>query len=413
MTTLPQQISINQFLADGVTLDYTYNFLIPLNTDISVYITLPDATPSPSSDKQVLDLDYTVTGMGNVSGGVVTFLVAPVLGATVTLARDIQFEITTNFSAAQTISGVNLDRAFQRVTLMCQQLGSDYALRGLQYFINAVIPTNPENEATSVTNLPTLQDNQIWMGTDSLNVIAVTLEDPPDVSTLRSELASEVQNSDGASLIGYYDEYFNQPGTLAAFLNALPAYITDVVSGIIPTTGFQTGDRKPSWNPNAGAGWILEQNGTIGNTLSGASILADPTAQALFEMFWTVYGDSTCPVLPGGRGASANADWLADKTIGLPNVDGTAIVNYANTYVAGTTFGVNEVTLDANQMPAHTHDIGFSTWDYLANPTINKLAGGRGNVAASSFAWTTTSAGGSLPHENRQPSTACYIHIKL
>lgn len=410
MTTLPQQVTINQYIADGITSAYTYNFLILQSTDIAVYLTPPNEPPNPTADKKVLSTDYTVTGEGNVNGGLITFLVAPELGSVVTLARDIQFEITTNFAVAQTISGVNLDNAFQRITLMCQQLGSDYALRGLQYFINAIIPTNPENVATTITELPVLNQGEIWQGTDTNNVIAVTLEEDIDVSTLRSELASEVQNADGARLIGYYDEYFNVSNTLAEFLNGLPPYILDVVASTPAAAGFQTGDRKPSWNATPLAGWILEQNGTIGSATSGASIIADSTAQALFEMFWNGYSDAICPV-SGGRGANATADWVANKRISLPSVNGTAIVNYFGTYTPGTLFGSNTVTLDITTMPAHSHDYSVTLKPPAVGATNFPTYGA--GVSNGFYGTNTGTIGGGLPHENRQPSQPCYIHIKL
>lgn len=411
MTTLPQQVTINQYEGDGVTDTFTYNFLILLNTDISVYVT-PAATPAnPTSDILTLNVDYEVTGVGNESGGTIVFTVAPTLGSVVTLARDIQFEITTNFANAQTISGVNLDLAFQRVVLMCQQLGSDYALRGLQYFINTVIPTNPSNVATTVTSLPTLDANQIWIGSDTLNVTAVTLEENIDVSVLRSQLAIEAQNNDGARLIGYYDEYFNAPGTLAAFLNGLPTYIEDVVTGLIPATGFQTGDMKPSWNATPLAGWLLYQDGSIGSAASTATRLRSADAQPLFELLWNNYDDTICPVSTG-RGANATADFVANKNIDLPIGDGRAFVNASGTYTPGEAFGADTVTLDATQMPSHSHDISFNTNASTATPTANRIAYGTTSTA-STFASTTGLAGGGLAHNNLQPSNGCYWHIKL
>lgn len=412
MTTLPQQVTINQYEADGITDTYTYSYLILLNTDIAVYITPPATPANPTTDLQTLNTDYEVTGVGNENGGTVIFNSVPVQGSIITLSRDIQFEITTNFSNAQTISGVNLDLAFQRVVLMCQQLGSDYALRGLQYFINTVIPTNPENVATTVNLLPTLDANQIWMGTNTLNVTAVTLEENIDVSTFRSELANEDQNTDGARLIGYYDEYFNAPGTLSGFLNNLPAYIDDVVSGLIPATGFQTGDMKPSWNPTPLAGWILYEDGSIGSATSGATILASATTQALFTNYWDNYSDAECPV-SGGRGGSAAADFAANKRLTLPLGDGRAFVNVSGgVYTAGEPFGEDEVTLTTNEMPTHHHDISFNTNESSPTPTANKIAFGI-SPDLSTFADITGTSGGGLPHENRQPSNACYWHIKL
>ena len=41
MSNLPQQSTINQYNADGLTTTYNYTYLILLNTDIAVYVTPP------------------------------------------------------------------------------------------------------------------------------------------------------------------------------------------------------------------------------------------------------------------------------------------------------------------------------------------------------------------------------------
>lgn len=69
-----------------------------------------------------------------------------------------------------------------------------------------------------------LQDGQTWFGSAG-GVIAATLEQPADVSTLRSELANEQPTTNGAALVGYYDEVNNTPTTVADQLTYLTGYI--------------------------------------------------------------------------------------------------------------------------------------------------------------------------------------------
>lgn len=75
---------------------------------------------------------------------------------------------------------------------------------------------------------------------------------------------------------------------------------------------FDTGDVKFGWFDTAPAGWVLMDDGTIGDTGSGASTLADPSAESLFTVLWDNYADAECPV-SSGRGASAAADWGAGE----------------------------------------------------------------------------------------------------
>lgn len=88
-----------------------------------------------------------------------------------------------------------------------------------------------------------------------------------------------------------------------------------------PTALFQTGD--PIWLPIQGTriGWVRMNRLTVGSSTSGATERANADTQNLFTYLWNSYADAVCPV-SGGRGASAVADWAANKTIGIPDMRG-------------------------------------------------------------------------------------------
>ncbi len=85
-------------------------------------------------------------------------------------------------------------------------------------------------------------------------------------------------------------------------------------SAVDPATIFQTGD--PIWVPVQGSrtGWVRAAGRTIGSATSGASERANSDCQNLFLYLWNNYPDSICAVSTG-RGASAAADWAANKAI--------------------------------------------------------------------------------------------------
>jgi hypothetical protein len=83
MSDLPQQDTIKQYVADGVTDVYSYTFLIPEIQDIDVYITPAGQQANENSDIQTLNVDYTVQDAGNLTGGTVTFTTIPASGDTV------------------------------------------------------------------------------------------------------------------------------------------------------------------------------------------------------------------------------------------------------------------------------------------------------------------------------------------
>lgn len=88
--------------------------------------------------------------------------------------------------------------------------------------------------------------------------------------------------------------------------------------------GFLTGDVKITWRKTADPGWVLTDDGTIGSASSGATNRANADTQALYTLLWDNYSDALAPVI-GGRGASAAADFAANKPIRLLRVAGRAI----------------------------------------------------------------------------------------
>lgn len=84
-----------------------------------------------------------------------------------------------------------------------------------------------------------------------------------------------------------------------------------------PTTVMQTGDMKFRYDTAIIAGFVRANGNTIGSSSSGATELADPSAQPLFNHLWLK--DPNLAVSPGGRGVSAAADWVANKQIATPD----------------------------------------------------------------------------------------------
>lgn len=89
-----------------------------------------------------------------------------------------------------------------------------------------------------------------------------------------------------------------------------------------PTTILSTGDLKATYGTGSLSGFVRANGRTIGSATSGATERANADAQALFEYLWGADANLT---VSGGRGASANADWVANKTIELPDLRGRTI----------------------------------------------------------------------------------------
>lgn len=136
---------------------------------------------------------------------------------------------------------------------------------------------------------------------------------------------------------------------------------------------FQTGMGLPFFGSVAPTGWVL-WFGTIGSASSGASNRSNADTEALYKQLWDTFANSEAPVT-GGRGASAAADFAANKPIAFPDGRGCVIAvldNLGGTAANRITSGVSQ--LDGTKLGArggdervhqHTHtatvtDLGHS-----------------------------------------------------
>ena len=216
MPNIPQQETIVQYITSSSQTAYTFAFYAPENTDIEVYYQAANATPIPASDILALGSDYTVTYNSDpITGGTITLLFTPTSGYYLTINRNVLASLNTNFAAAQTLSGQTLDTAFDRLLLLCQQ-NQNYALeRNLSYIINTYLPN-----AVPYTQLPTLAQNYIWIGSGA-GVVSALVSQVPSASLLQSMLANASPGTAGAKLVGYYDLLTSSPTTVSAYLDSL------------------------------------------------------------------------------------------------------------------------------------------------------------------------------------------------
>jgi microcystin-dependent protein len=173
-------------------------------------------------------------------------------------------------------------------------------------------------------------------------------------------------------------------------------------------TGFTTGDVKLTLKTVADTGWVLMNDGTIGNAASGGTTRANADTVGLFTLLWTNTADAQCAVSTG-RGASAAADYAANKTIALPKALGRALATYGagsglTSRALALITGTETHQLTIAEMPAHAHDyVNMFTAGSNAGPGAGTLFG----ISA------TIGTGGDGAHENMQPSVFLNIMIKL
>lgn len=179
-------------------------------------------------------------------------------------------------------------------------------------------------------------------------------------------------------------------------------------------TVYETGDVIHTYAILPTTGWIKLDDGTIGNGSSAATSRADSDTEDLFTELWTNMSDTYAPV-SSGRGASAAADYAANKTITLPKIVGRSIGasgtgSGLTARSLGFSVGENDHVLTTAEMPTHGHPV--PTGELGAGDGLI-LAPVVGPVGASSFSVGTANAGSGTAHETMQPHFTTNAMIKL
>lgn len=205
------------------------------------------------------------------------------------------------------------------------------------------------------------------------------------------------------------------------------------------TTVLQTGDLKVRYGTGSHTGWVRANGRTIGSATSGGSERANLDCQILFEYLW---GADANLSVSTGRGASANADWVANKTITLPDWRGRAIAalddmgNSAAGRLTATYFGTAATTLGVagglesnNVILTHNHNItdpghvhrergspagGASDHIFMPNNgTSGVIADSSDDTKSATTGITINNAGSASAHNICQPTMLATIYLKL
>lgn len=142
----------------------------------------------------------------------------------------------------------------------------------------------------------------------------------------------------------------------------------------------QTGDMVERTWGGTRDGFVRANGRTIGNAASGATERANDDTEDLFTSLYNNHTDLVLPV-SGGRGATAAADYAANKTITLPDrrsatnvgaddmgnsaaglgYSGAFSPSAANATTGGAIGGANTHTLTEAQLPSHLHSISITS----------------------------------------------------
>lgn len=206
---------------------------------------------------------------------------------------------------------------------------------------------------------------------------------------------------------------------------------------------FQTGDIKIAWRTSSPNGWVRCNGRTIGSGASAATERANSDCQDLFIFLWN--NDATLAV-SGGRGATANGDWAAAKTIALPDARGRSLTgrdgmggaaaNRITTAVLGTDSDVlgsaggsqthvlttgelasHSHTATTASAGAHTHTVAIFDSTNVGGGGASRMSAGGSTPTSEAGAHTHTvtvnDTGSNQAHNNLSPVLMMTVFIKL
>ena len=191
----------------------------------------------------------------------------------------------------------------------------------------------------------------------------------------------------------------------------------------VANAAFTTGDVKLTLKATADSGWVIMNDGSIGSAASGATTRANADTEALYTLLWTNIIDTWAPVSTG-RGASAAADFAANKTLTLPRTLGRALaVSGAGASLTsralGEYLGAETHTLTEAELAGHTHQ-QYAVDDSLNIEPLYTTASGNtalttvaGTAAGGGSPVSTGSSGSGAAHNNMPPESFMNVMIKL
>lgn len=179
----------------------------------------------------------------------------------------------------------------------------------------------------------------------------------------------------------------------------------------------RTGDTRVSLNNFAPFGWVIANDGGIGNASSGGTTRANIDTWPLFNLIWSNVSVDWAPMQDGlPRGVNALADFVGNRAILLTKVVGRVFAGFGSGQQLGQYFGEYTHTLTTNEIPSHQHDPPTGQAYYLfdgqqSSPYQNAFIRTDGNSYSKGN--LTGFAGGGSSHNNTQPTTWMNVFFKL
>lgn len=174
---VPNQDPESQHVGNGVTTAFAYDFLLLNAADLEVYV---------AGVLKTLNVDYTVAGLNNQSGGSVTFGAAPANGAIVLLLRSMEVARDTEYQYAGDFQAPTVNRDYDRIWMVLQDLTSR--------FFSAIRFPRGENALNSILPKASLRAKKALIF-DDLGRVAVSTDNFNEQATNAAASALEAKQA--------------------------------------------------------------------------------------------------------------------------------------------------------------------------------------------------------------------------
>jgi microcystin-dependent protein len=336
-----------------------------------------------------LNNDYTVEGGGGADGSVIA-TIAPPATVSWTVLRRTKRTQEIDYTDNDPFPAETHERGLDRITMIAQD-SANAVDRALRFPATDVATLNPE-----IPNSMARAGKYLAFDSGGLPI------------------ASAGPAGDSAIPVSSFAEMLLDDTDAAAARATMGLVIgTDVAPAGI--SGDFVGRVSAFVGLNAPSGWLLLDGSTIGNLGSGAEQVSEDY-ENLYALFWDSMADTEA-VVSTGRGANAASDWLAGKTLKLPDLRGRTVVGTGTgtgltARIHGGAGGTETHLLTAAQsgLPAHSH-----TYTRYGNGWVQGENNGSPNVWRDSSTQSTSTnvaANAAQAHPNMQPFLALSYIVK-
>ena len=251
------------YTGDGSTTVFAFPVFFLDAADVKAALRVNDLETS-----LVFNVDYTVAGAGNPSGGSVTFTTAPVSGSTVVLFADPPMTQTVDYQDGDEFPAETHEHALDKLTLLVQRLSARVA-RTLQYDETAPEVLSASDLIGRVTAAETARDQA-----QTAQAAAATSETNAAASATQAAASAASVNS--PALQAAIDAKANASHTHDA---------SDIVSGTIDAARL-----PPGVAPAGAIFWFGLSSPPTGYLKANGAAVSRTTYAGLFAAIGTTFG---------------------------------------------------------------------------------------------------------------------------